>query len=617
MFLKVDSENRSFVSIVKVTLSLLSKKNRIKYWVYTIAQMATGLFDLLGAALLTISVIILGASFSSDFTQSSWISKVQNLGVFENLSLISIAISISLLATILFIVKSVTCLFLIRKNLYFLGARHVDVVSNILNKFFGKNLLFIEKKSSQEVSQSAIKGSGYLIVEILGPLAITLSEFTLLVFFIILLLFINPILLFFTILLFGSVGVFLQRILGQHAARIGAIEDKAAELGLVEIQEGIFSFRSIATFSREKYFVDNAVSQVRKGSTAYSERRFLEQIPKFAFEVALVIGILGLGLSQLSSSSVISASTTMIVFLTITVRSLPSMLRLQNSLFSIRHATGQAKSFLSFMDSLEAEPARNTNTSILGSELADVLCSNVSFENVSFAYPGQEFNAVSNLSFTINQGEMVAIVGRSGAGKSTIMDLILGLLVPTEGTVQVGNKSADQSVALWRGQIAYVPQQTFLLSKSIRQNVAFGLNNDEIDDNLVWDLLRKVQLSDYVNTLPNKLDTLVGPGGVVLSGGERQRIGLIRALYSKPRLLLLDEATSALDSETEFFVSETLSSLPFYTTKVIVAHRLSTVSQANKVLYLEKGFCQTFGTLEEVKRNSPNFDRQAKLFGLN
>jgi ABC-type multidrug transport system fused ATPase/permease subunit len=617
MFFKPNQDDKSFVSIVKVTLSLLSKKNRIKYWVYTVAQMATGLFDLLGAAFLTMSVIILGAAFSSDFTQSSWIAEVQNLAMFENLSLISTAVSISLLATILFIVKSVTCLFLIRKNLYFLGDRHVDVVSSILNKFFGKNLLFVEKKSSQEVSQSAIKGSGYLIVEILGPLAIALSEFTLLVLFTILLLFINPVLLMFTILLFGSVGIFLQRILGQHAARIGAAEDKASELGMVEIQEGIFSFRSVATFSREEYFIDNAVSQVRKGSTAYSERRFLEQIPKFAFEVALVIGILGLGLSQLSSSSVISASTTMIVFLTITVRSLPSMLRLQNSLFSIKHATGQAKNFLGFMDSLESEPARNTNVSRLRGERASEFCSNVIFENVSFAYPGQDLNAVSNLSFTIDQGDMVAIVGRSGAGKSTIMDLILGLLVPTEGTVQVGNKSADQSVALWRGQIAYVPQQTVLLSKSIRQNVAFGLNNKEIDDHLVWDLLEKVQLLDYVKTLPNKLDTLVGPGGIVLSGGERQRIGLIRALYSKPRLLLLDEATSALDSETEFFVSETLGSLPGETTKVIVAHRLSTVSQANKVLYIEKGFCQSFGTLDEVKKNSPNFDRQAKLFGLN
>ena len=617
MFSKNSSDKKSFTFVVKATLSLLSKSNRRKFWILTFAQMATGLLDLLGAALLSFAVVILGASFTSNVTSSKWLTRVQELGIFENISLTGIAISVSLLATVFFILKSIICLILIRKNLYFLGARHVEVVSGLLTKFFKKNLLFVEKRSSHEVSQSAITGSGLLVVEILGPLAITLSESTLLVLFTLLLIHINPILLLFTVLLFGAVGLILQHILGKHAAKIGSIEAKAAELGLLEIQEGIFAFRSLATYSREDYFVENTVSQVKRGSTAYSERRFLEQIPKFAFEIARVIGILGLGLSQLSSSNLISASTTLVIFLTITVRSIPSMLRLQNALFAIRHASGQASGCLDFMDSLRLEPDRNSNPELHSPIIDDEFNSCVTFNNVTFVYPGKELNAISNLSFVVEQGEMVAIVGKSGAGKSTVMDLILGLLVPSEGVVQVGNRSANESISRWGHQIAYVPQQTILLSKSIRQNVAFGMSKEEIDDELVWDALEKVQLANFVNSLPSKLNTLIGPGGVLVSGGERQRLGLSRALYTQPKLLLLDEATSALDSETELSISDTLNSLSGNTTQVIVAHRLSTVKRASRVLHLEFGECQTFGTLDDVRRNSPNFDRQAKLLGLN
>ena len=616
MFSKNGSDKNSFIFVVKATLSLLNKSSRRKFWILAIAQMATGILDLLGAVLLSFAVVILGASFNSDLTQSNWLIRVQELGIYENLSLTGIAVSISLLATVFFILKSITCLILIRKNLYFLGARHVEVVSGLLTKFFKKNLLFIEKRSSQEVSQSAITGSGLLIVEILGPLAMTLSESTLLILFILLLIYINPLLLLFTVLLFGTVGIILQQILGKHAAKIGSIEAKAAELGLLEIQEGIFAFRSLATYSRENYFVENTVSQVKNGSTAYSERRFLEQIPKFAFEVALVIGILGLGLSQLSSSNLISASTTLVIFLTVTVRSLPSMLRLQNALFAIRHATGQASGCLEFIDSLFSEPDRISAAILTNSIHRGEFNSGVNFRDVTFAYPGQEVNAVSNLSFAIEQGEMIAIVGKSGAGKSTVMDLILGLLVPSSGVVQIGDDSSNESISRWGDQIAYVPQQTVLLSKSIRQNVAFGIETEEINDEFVWNALEKVQLADFVNRLPFKLDTVIGPGGVLVSGGERQRLGLSRALYTQPKLLLLDEATSALDFETELAISETLDSLSGHTTQVIVAHRLSTVKRASKVLHLEQGVCQTFGSLDEVRRNSPNFDRQAKLLGL-
>ena len=241
---------------------------------------------------------------------------------------------------------------------------------------------------------------------------------------------------------------------------------------------------------------------------------------------------------------------------------------------------------------------------------------NVEVDAVSVTYPGSARPALSEVSLRIPAGATVALVGRSGAGKSTLVDVILGVLTPDSGGVLISGATPAEAIARWPGGIAYVPQDVVLANDSVRANVALGLPEEAIDDELVWEALRRAHLADFVVKDSAGLDTQIGEAGVRLSGGQRQRLGIARALYTKPRLLVLDEATSALDVETELAVSVMIRELGAEVTRVIIAHRLSTVRTADEVLYLEEGRVLARGSFEEVVARSPNFSRQARIMGL-
>ena len=210
----------------------------------------------------------------------------------------------------------------------------------------------------------------------------------------------------------------------------------------------------------------------------------------------------------------------------------------------------------------------------------------------------------------------LAVVGPSGAGKSTLADAILGVVQPSTGSVRIGGLSPGQFVRRYPGLVAYVPQSVALVSGSVRDNVALGLTQDEIDDDRVWAALKRAHLADYLAGAREGLDTEVGERGVQLSGGERQRLGIARALYTDPRLLVMDEATSALDAETENLVTQTIEELASDVTTITIAHRLATVRRADTVIYLDRGRLLAQGTFDEVRTAVPRFDHQANLAGV-
>ena len=213
-------------------------------------------------------------------------------------------------------------------------------------------------------------------------------------------------------------------------------------------------------------------------------------------------------------------------------------------------------------------------------------------------------------------GTSTAIVGATGSGKSTLVDVILGVLDIDSGEVLVADATPGLAVGRWPGAIAYVPQDVAVLSGTVRENVALGLPTEAIDDGLVSEALERAHLADFLRDSREGLETVVGENGVRLSGGQRQRLGIARALYSRPRLIVLDEATSALDAETESLVTNTLESLAGEVTLIVVAHRLATVRKCNQVLYLDEGRIVASGSFDHVRRVVADFDRQAELLGL-
>jgi ABC-type multidrug transport system fused ATPase/permease subunit len=239
-------------------------------------------------------------------------------------------------------------------------------------------------------------------------------------------------------------------------------------------------------------------------------------------------------------------------------------------------------------------------------------------KNVDFKYPGQRDYAIRNVSFDVKPGGFIAIVGPSGAGKTTLVDLILGVIHPDSGMIEISGNTPHDAIQKWPGAISYVPQDVSLINGSIKENVSLGYPKDLVEENwsLIDSSLKISQLSEFLNGLPNGISTQVGERGSQLSGGQRQRIGIARALFTQPKLLVLDEATSALDGETELNLSDAMTNLKGRTTIIMIAHRLSTVRNADTVIYVDGGEIKCIGSFEEVRGSIKDFDRQANLMGL-
>jgi ABC-type multidrug transport system fused ATPase/permease subunit len=228
----------------------------------------------------------------------------------------------------------------------------------------------------------------------------------------------------------------------------------------------------------------------------------------------------------------------------------------------------------------------------------------IKVENLNFHYENVELDVLKNVSISINRGEAVGFVGQSGSGKSTLIDVMLGLLHPQSGLVTINGQSIEDVKQSWQKTIGYIPQTIFLMDDSLRRNIAIGIADNEIDEMAIREALSSAQLEDFVSSLPEGLDTVVGERGVRLSGGQRQRIGIARALYHRPSVLVLDEATSSLDTETEHGVMQAVQALQGDKTVIIVAHRLSTVEYCDRLYRLDAGRIVDEGTFDEVMNRS-------------
>ena len=346
-------------------------------------------------------------------------------------------------------------------------------------------------------------------------------------------------------------------------------------------------------------------------------------LPKYVSEAVLVIGAFALAAVLFATRPVPVAAGSFAIFLATATRIMPSLLRLQSSALNIRSATGSATLAYSLAEDLgdspdaaqDGEGGRESMRQMLQRGYPDFVPS-IEMHDVAFTYPGSHGTAIQGISMVVREGQSVALVGRSGAGKSTLADIILGVLPPDAGDVTVGDLRPVAAVRRWPGGIAYVPQDVMLSNDSLRANVALGVPRADIDDEPVWEALRRAHLADWVRQQPDGLDTEIGERGHRLSGGQRQRLGIARALFSRPRLLVLDEATSALDAETEAAITAMLDELEENVTTVIIAHRLSTVRNVDLVVYLDEGRAEAQGTFDEVCSLIPALRRQAALMGL-
>lgn len=396
------------------------------------------------------------------------------------------------------------------------------------------------------------------------------------------------------ILLGGSVLVFFK-VFRNKITHLGKENQRVSREVIKWVNQGLGASKEIKVSGKENYFVNSYSNQSKLMANNTIYKNMLDQVPRLFIETILVsVVLITMIIIVFQGTETDTLVATMSLFAMAAFRLMPSITRIVAMLTTIRFSQpaltviyndlikDNSGKYPVYEDAaIETKPVKvNSDKSFYNS---------INLENVYFRYPNQEDFSIKNLSLTIPIGNSVAFVGTSGAGKTTIVDIILGLFEPEKGRVSVDGKNLNDLMPIWQNKIGYIPQSIFLSDDTIRKNVAFGIADQDIDESAIQKAIEDAQLKDFVDSLPEGLDSVVGERGVRLSGGQRQRIGIARALYHNPEIIFLDEATSALDNETENEIMKAIDGLKGEKTLIIIAHRLSTIENCDIVFKVEKG----------------------------
>lgn len=374
------------------------------------------------------------------------------------------------------------------------------------------------------------------------------------------------------------------------------------------MNQAICGIKEVKVLNREEYFVESYQSYYKKYAKGLKISKLLAVIPKYIVEMVCISGLLIAIIIKIKygRTEIITFIPQLSAFAVAAFRLMPSVGRINEHVNNIMYASPSIE--LVYHDLKEVEDLLGESRST--KDEASTAPDNWKFEkelqikNVCYHYPNVEENVIEYVDFKIQRGQTVALIGESGAGKTTMADIILGLLTPQYGKIKADGMDIFKNMDIWHKDIGYIPQSIYLSDDTIRNNIAFGIHEKEIDNDAVIEALKKAQLYEFVEGLSEGVETLVGDRGVRLSGGQRQRIGIARALYHNPEILVLDEATSALDNDTEAAVMEAIENLKGEKTMIIIAHRLTTIQNADVIYEIVDGKAelrtkkQVFGVTE-------------------
>ena len=593
---------------------VLSRRDQQKIGFVVLLQIFLGLLDLVGVAVVGILGALAVTGVQSRQPGNRVDAALKILHLHNSEFQVQVAV-LACLATFFLVCRTIFSALFMRRILFFLSRRGAHLSASLVSRLLSRSLIDLQKMTNQETLFSVTTGVTTVTNGVLGVAVALVSDGSLLLVMSVGLFIVDPLMALSTFLVFLCIGFLMYRLLHQRANTLGR---KYADLS-VKSNEKVFevlnSYRESVVRNRRNFYAREIGKLRLEMANTDAELSFMPNISKYVIETTVVLGALIISGVQFGLRDAAHAVATLAVFLAAGSRIAPAVLRLQQGALAIRSNLGSARLTLELIDSLgESKPSEEVSDNL---ELVHSgFVGSIEISNVSFKYPLATETALNGIDLRIKEGSTVALVGPSGAGKTSIVDVLLGVLSPDSGKVLISGLEPSATVSRWPGAISYVPQDVIVTNGSIRENVSLGFPVSVATDELVMDALKLAQADHFVSALPMGMDTSVGDRGTKLSGGQRQRIGIARALFTRPKLLVLDEATSSLDGQTESDISQAIQGLKGSVTVVMIAHRLATVLNADQVIYMDKGRIIAQGTFEEVRRAVPDFDAQAKLMGL-
>jgi ABC-type multidrug transport system fused ATPase/permease subunit len=574
----------------------------------------SSILDLVGVALIGIlgALAVNGIESKSQGTTVSTALRILNL---SSKSLQVQAFSLALFAAIILVFRTALSIFFTRKTLFFLSRKGAEISALLMSRLLAQPISFIQKRTTQEILYAITSGITAITLGVLGVLVTLISDSSLILIMSIGLFVVDPIIALCTFIIFLFIGMTLYLIMHKKASRLGYMNSELSIRSSELVVEVLSSYRE-ATVRNRRSFYSRQISQARFSlSNTLAEISFLPNISKYVIEGTIVVGSLAIGGIQFALKDATHAIGILTIFIAAGSRIAPAVLRVQQGAISIKGNLGSANPTLDLIESLiDADSIAYASDEIDTDHRG--FNPLIEIAGVSHTYEGKLLPAISDINLRIDVGSVVAIVGPSGAGKTTLIDVVLGVINPSQGSITISSLNPLDAITNYPGSIAYVPQDVLISNKSVRENVALGFPINSTSDDLILEALKTASLGEFVENLPMGLDTIMGERGSNISGGQRQRLGIARSLLSKPKLLVLDEATSSLDGETEREISSAILELKGSTTVIMIAHRLSTVRSADLVIYMESGKVKATGSFEGVRSQVPDFDKQAKLMGL-
>ena len=611
------------------TLRLLEPRERRTYYVLIVIKIFSSFLDLLGIA--TIGLLV-GLATSS-FTGGKPVSVLGlTLPKMETETLLGLAGA----ALVLFIGKGTLGVVLSQRMSRFLATVDARNARKITEFFARGSLLNILGHSRATLNWAVIESTTLAFSGTLLSVATIVSESSLLLFIAVMFFAVDPIATAFTVGYFALLLGVMEQIVGRISQRTGVAYAQGVKQTSSALSDLGDSFREITVLERQDYFIERVAKARWEVARGFGAMKLLQTMPRYIVETALMVGVVAFVGWQFVAGDLANGGALIGIFLAGGVRIMGSALPLQNALAAVKSQIGQSETAHDILEEIDAERATvdPIEPSMITTPLDATRFEATPFEatpesgqpshaalgvrlhSVDFAYPDAEGLTLQGVSLEVKPGQHGAFIGPSGAGKTTLVDLILGLLPPTNGHITFSGRGENLPQTGGSRSVAYVPQKPGLVEGTLAENIALGVPPAMIDFARIDEVLALAVLRDFVANLPEGINTSVGPSLSALSGGQLQRLGLARALYVRPQLLVLDEATSALDAGSESVISQSLSDLGEDVTVIVVAHRLSTVQHLENVFVLDGGRVIAEGPFQELRKTVPLVEEYVSLMSF-